>query len=48
MGEKIQLRGGKSEVNFGYHSKMKGYTTLVSDIPELCEILRYNNREARK
>ena len=27
------------EVNFGYHSKMGGYTTLMSDIPKLDEIV---------
>lgn len=26
------------EVNFVYHSKMGGYTTLMSDIPKLYEI----------
>jgi len=29
---------GIYEVNFGYHSKMGGYTTLMSDIPKLSEI----------
>ena len=40
MGEKFQLKGGKSEVNFGYHSKIGGYTTLVSDILKLAKIGR--------
>ena len=31
------LRGGIYEVNFGYHSKMGGYTTLMLDIPKLAE-----------
>jgi hypothetical protein len=33
-------KGGIYEVNFGYHSKMRGYTTLMSDIPKLYEIAR--------
>ena len=33
-----QLKGGIYEVSFGYHSKLDGYATLMSDIPELCEI----------
>lgn len=32
------LKGGIYEVNFGYHSKLEGYTTLMSDINELSEI----------
>ena len=28
-------KGGIYEINFGYHSKLDGYTTLMSDIPEL-------------
>ena len=39
MGEKFQLKSGISEVNFGYHPKMSGYTTLMSDIPELYAIM---------
>ena len=35
MGEKIQPKGGIYEVKFGYHSKMGGYTTLMSDMPKL-------------
>ena len=35
MGEKVKLKGGIYEVEFGYHPKMGGYTTLMSDIPEL-------------
>ena len=35
MSEKFQLKGGICEVNFGYHSKLEGYTTLMSDIPKL-------------
>ena len=38
-GEKFQLKGGRSEVNFGYHPEMGGYTTLMSDIPELYAIM---------
>ena len=33
-----QLKGGIYEVSFGYNPKMEGYTTLMSDIPELGEI----------
>jgi hypothetical protein len=39
MGEKIQLKGGISEVKFGYHSKMGGYMMLMPDIPGLYEIV---------
>ena len=39
MSEKYQLKGDICEVKFGYNPKMGGgYTTLVSDIPELAEI----------
>ena len=38
MSEKFQLKGGICEVNFGYHSKLEGYTTLMSDIPKLDDI----------
>jgi hypothetical protein len=34
------LKGGIYEVSFGYDSKTEGYTTLMSDIPELCEMRR--------
>ena len=40
MGEKFQLKGGMREVKFGYHSKIGGYTTLMSDILKLAEIGR--------
>jgi hypothetical protein len=40
-------KGGMYEVNFGYHSKMGGYTTLMSDIPKLSAILGYNNRRLK-
>ena len=33
-----RLKGGIYEVSFGYHSKLEGYATLMSDIPELDEI----------
>ena len=33
-----QLKGGIYEVSFGYHSKLDGYATLMSDIPKLSEI----------
>lgn len=35
MDEMFQLKGGIYEVKFGYHSKMKGYTALASDMPKL-------------
>ena len=35
-----RLKGGIYEVSFGYHSKLDGYATLMSDIPELGEIAR--------
>jgi hypothetical protein len=33
-------KGCICEVNFGYHSKRGGYTILMSDIPNLCIILK--------
>ena len=30
-----QLKGGIYEVSFGFHSKLDGYATLMSDIPKL-------------
>ena len=33
------LKGGIYEVSFGYNPKMEGYATLMSGIPELCEML---------
>ena len=38
MSEKVQLKGGISEFDFGYNAKMEGYTTLMSDIPKLYAI----------
>ena len=38
MGEKVTLKGGICEVNFGYNAKMEGYTALMVDIPKLSEI----------
>ena len=35
--EKLQLKGGISELNFGYNAKMEGYTNSSSDIPKLYE-----------
>ena len=46
MSEKFQLKGGICEVNFGYHSKLEGYTTLMSDIPKLGEIIDEINNVA--
>ena len=48
MSEKFQLKGGICEVNFGYHSKLEGYTTLMSDIPKLYEIARISSRGKTK
>ncbi|MBT9145660.1 MAG: hypothetical protein DDT42_01535 [candidate division WS2 bacterium] len=33
------LKGGIYEVSFRYNPKMEGYTTLMSDIPKLYEIV---------
>lgn len=38
MGAKVELKGGISEGNFGYHSIMGGSTTLMSDMQKLYEI----------
>lgn len=32
-------KGGIYELNFGHHSKLGRYTTLMSDIPTLAEML---------
>ena len=50
------LKGGIYEVSFGYNPKMGGYTTLRSDIPELCVmpclskryIVKVKNRDDNK
>jgi len=34
-----QLKGGIYEVSFGFHSKLEGYATLMSDLPTLSEML---------
>ena len=39
-----QLKGGIYEVSFGFHSKMDGYATLISDIPTLSEITSPHKR----
>jgi hypothetical protein len=31
----VRSEGCIRELNFGYNAKMEGYTTLMSDIPEL-------------
>jgi hypothetical protein len=36
-----QLKGGIYEVSFGFHSKLDGYATLMSDIPMLYEIAHH-------
>nr|QNO54286.1 hypothetical protein FGBIHFOD_00026 [Methanosarcinales archaeon ANME-1 ERB7] len=37
MSEKVQLKGGICEFDFGYNAKMGGYTTLMLEIPTLYE-----------
>ena len=39
MTGKFQLKGGIYDISFGYHPKMGGYRTLMSDIPKLSEII---------
>jgi len=34
------LKGGIYEVSFGYHSKLDGYATLMSDTPKLYATVR--------
>ncbi len=36
-----QLKGGIYEASFGYHSKLDGYATLMSDIPKLYEMANW-------
>ena len=38
MTGKFQPKGGIYEVSFGFHSKMGGCTTLMSDMPKLGDI----------
>ena len=38
MTGKFQPKGGIYKVSFGIHSKMGGYTTLMSDMPKLSEM----------
>ena len=33
-----RLKGGTYEVSFGYHSKLDGYASLMSDMPTLCDM----------
>jgi hypothetical protein len=42
MSGKLQLKGGISELNFGYNAKMEGYTNSSSDITELSTMLDKN------
>jgi len=42
------LKGGIYEVSFGYNPKMEGYTTLMSDIPELYAIMSKRLKERRR
>jgi hypothetical protein len=39
MSEKVQLKGGICELNFGYNTKMEVYTNSSSDITKLDEML---------
>jgi len=34
----VQLEGCICELNFGYNTKMEGYTNISSDIPELSKM----------
>jgi hypothetical protein len=43
MGEKVQLKGGICEVNFGYNIKKEVYANLSSDIPKLYDMMRFLN-----
>ncbi len=38
MTGKFLPKGSIYEVSFGFHSKMGGYTTLMSDMPKLGDI----------
>jgi len=38
MSEKVQLKVGICEFDFGYNAKMEGYTTLMLDISKLGEM----------
>jgi len=38
MSGKFQLKGGISEVNFGYNAKMEVYANSSSDIPMLSDM----------
>lgn len=42
----FQLRGGGSELNFRYTTKMGGYANMSSDIPKLGEIVDFGYRVA--
>jgi len=37
-----QLKEGIYEVSFGYNTNLGGYTTLMSDIPELADMALKN------
>ena len=43
MCQKVQLKGGICEVNFGYNAKMELYANLSLDIPELYA-MRFNEK----
>ncbi len=42
MSEKVQLKGGICEFDFGYNAKMEGYTTLMSDIQSYMKLPLFN------
>jgi hypothetical protein len=44
MGEKVQLKGGVYEVNFGYNVKMEVYANSSSDITKLYAIDKQRDR----
>jgi len=41
MTGKFQPKGSIYEVSFGYNTNLGGYTTLISDIPKLYEIILF-------
>ena len=44
-----RVKGGIYEVSSGYNPQMGGYTTLMSDIPELCEMrLQYSKANVNR
>jgi hypothetical protein len=48
MTGKFLPKGGIYEVSFEFHSKMGGYTTLMSDIPKLGDILLVDSKNGKR